>query len=263
MKSAIYQGYLRHRRFLPKAHRFTYPVFMMYLDLDELDEMLSLSPFWSRKAFRPARFQRSDYLGDPEVPLKQAICDRIFEETGVRHKGPIRLLANWRYFGFNMNPIACYYCFDDDEALRFVVVEVTNTPWGERQDYVLPSDPEQRFLRTRFRKQMHVSPFNPMDMMYRWCSNQPEKVLTMNLETEKAKQLHMDATMVLKRCEISTRSLNRIILRFPWMTAKVAFSIYWQALKLWIKRNPVYDHPAPGQPQQQEDLTLNQVKTKT
>ena len=262
MKSAIYQGYLRHRRFSPKAHRFTYPVFMVYLDLDELEQLLSLSPFWSRKAFRPARFQRSDFLGNPDVPLKQAVCDRIFETTGVRHNGSVRLLANWRYFGFNMNPIACYYCFDDAEALRFIVVEVTNTPWGERQNYVLPCDPEQRFLRTRFQKQMHVSPFNPMDMMYRWCSNQPENVLTMNLETEKAQQVHMDATMVLKRCEISADSLNRVLLRYPWMTAKVAFAIYWQALKLWLKHNPVYDHPDPDPSSQQQDLTVKQIKTK-
>lgn len=262
MKSAIYQGFLRHRRFLPGAHRFTYPVFMMYLDLDELDQVLSLSPLWSRKAFRPARFQRSDFLGDPTVPLKQAVCDRIFEETGVRHEGAVRLLANWRYFGFNMNPIACYYCFDVNDALQYIVVEVTNTPWGERQSYVLESDPKQRFLRTRFQKQMHVSPFNPMDMIYRWCSNQPGKMLTLNLETEKENEVHMDATMVLKRREISAASLNGIMLQFPWMTGKVAFSIYWQALKLWIKRNPFYGNPVSGEPQRQDQSITNQMKTK-
>ena len=262
MKSAIYQGYLRHRRFLPNAHRFTYPVFMMYADLDELDQILALTPLWSRRAFRPARFQRSDFLGDPAVPLKQAVCERIYQETGTLHEGPVRLLANWRYFGFNMNPIACYYCFDDDESLRFVVAEVTNTPWGERQSYVLRCDPTARFLRTRFHKKMHVSPFNPLDMVYRWCSNRPESLLTLNLETEKDNQVHMDATMVLKRQEISAASLNRIVLKHPWMTGKVALSIYWQALKLWIKRNPVYDHPEPGASQPQDCLTVNQMKTK-
>ena len=79
---------------------------MMYLDLDELDEVLAQSPFWSNRPFRPARFERSDFLGDPAVPLKKAVCERIHEETGVWHEGSVRLLANWRYFGFNMNPIA-------------------------------------------------------------------------------------------------------------------------------------------------------------
>ena len=89
MHSAIYQGFLRHRRFTPHQHRFSYRVFMMYLDLDELDEVLSMSPFWSKRRWRPARFQRSDFLGDPAVPLKQAVCDRIHEETGQRHLGRV------------------------------------------------------------------------------------------------------------------------------------------------------------------------------
>lgn len=263
MHSAIYQGYLRHRRFLPRAHRFSYQVFMMYLDLDELDEVLSKSPLWSIKPWRPARFRRSDFLGDPRVPLKQAVLDRIFEVTGFRHQGPVRMLSNLRYFGFNINPISCYYCFDDTGSLRYIVVEVTNTPWKERQSYVLQCDPDKRFQRIKFQKQMHVSPFNPMDMRYRWCSNNPSAMLTLNLETEKGDRVHMDATMALKRCEINATSLTGILLQHPWMTARVAAAIYWQALKLWIKRNPFYDHPATPDRDGQDQQTITRLKTKT
>ena len=260
MHSAIYQGVLRHRRFQPHAHRFSYRVFMMYLDLDELDELLAKSPLWSRGRLRPARFQRSDFLGDPEVPLKQAVCDRIEQQTGVRHEGSVRLLANWRYFGFIINPISCYYCYDAEEALKFIVVEVTNTPWGERQSYVLCCDPKQRFQRIKFNKQMHVSPFNPMQMKYHWCSNQPHKMLTLNLESECEEEVHVDATMALKRREITSASLAGVLLQYPWMTGKVAFLIYWQALKLWVKRNPIYDHP--GSRDQLDAATVNELKTK-
>jgi uncharacterized protein len=262
MHSAIYQGFVRHRRFQPHTHRFSYRVFMMYLDLDELDQVLALSPLWSRARFRPARFQRSDFLGDPEVPLKQAVCDRIHAQTGIRHEGSVRLLANLRYFGFNINPIACYYCFDRQESLRFIVAEVTNTPWGERQSYVLRCDPQQRFQRIEFDKQMHVSPFNPMDMRYRWCSNRPQKMLTLNLETECDSETHVDATMALRRREITSGALAKVLLQYPWMTGKVAFAIYWQALKLWFKRNPIYDHPRSSEPLQQDQSTIDQMKSK-
>ena len=263
MHSAIYQGYLRHRRFLPTEHRFSYQVFMMYLDLDELDEVLALSPLWSKRRFRPARFERSDFLGDPSMPLKQAVCERIHEETGVWHEGRVCMLANWRYFGFNINPIACYYCFDQAQALQYLVVEVTNTPWGERQSYVLHCDPKQRFQRKKFSKSMHVSPFNPMDMNYRWCSNLPRQMLTLNLETECDDEIHVDATMALKRRELSSSALSGILLQYPWMTAKVAVLIYWQALKLWFKRNPIYDHPVTGKLDPQDKSTINEPKTKT
>lgn len=261
MHSAIYQGLLRHRRFVPRAHRFSYRIFMMYLDLDELDEVFALSPLWSKRSFRPARFERSDFLGDPALPLKQAVCERIHEETGQRHEGRVCMLANLRYFGFIMNPITCYYCFDAREALQYIVVEVTNTPWNERQSYVLRCDPRQRYQRIKFVKQMHVSPFNPMSMNYRWCSNQPQQMLTLNLETQQAGDVHVDATMALKRREISASTLNAILLQHPWMTGKVAFTIYWQALKLWWKRNPFYHHPGAASDRQDEP-TIDRLSTK-
>jgi len=244
--SAIYQGYLRHRRHFPHGHRFCYPVFMMYLDLDELDSVLALSPFWSSKPWRPARFVRRDYLGDPEVPLADAVRERIREQTGRRHEGSIRLLANLRYFGYNQNPIACYYCFDAGEKLRFIVAEVTNTPWGERQSYVLECDPDRRIQRIEFGKEMHVSPFNPMQMQYRWRCNRPAEVLAVNLDAEVEGRVHVDATMALKRREIDARGLAAVLVRYPWMTARVALAIYWQALRLWFKRTPIYDHPVGG-----------------
>ncbi len=243
MHSAIYQGWVRHRRFHPVAHNFSYQVFMMYLDLSELDGVLNLSPWWSKKKWRPARFERSDFLGDPTMSLEQSIRNRIFEVAGEVQSGPIRMLANLRYFGFNINPITSYYCFDNHENLKTIVTEVTNTPWNERKSYVLKCDPNQPIQHLSFQKEMHVSPFNPMEMTYQWTSNNPAKGLSLNLETLFEGESQVDATMALKRREITTSSLASILLQHPWMTAKVVTSIYWQALKLGIKKAPFYDHP--------------------
>ena len=73
---------------------------------------------------------------------------RIREETGEEHTGPIYLLANLRYFGISMNPIACYYCFDDAQRLQFLVAEVNNTPWNERHSYVMQGPEDGVWLRT-------------------------------------------------------------------------------------------------------------------
>ena len=258
MHSAIYRGFLRHRRFTPRAHQFTYPVFMMYLDLDELPLVLKLSPLWSESRWRPARFVRRDFLGDARLPLDEAVRARVEQETGQRHEGPIRMLGNLRYFGFNINPICCYYCFDPDENLRTVVAEVTNTPWNERHSYVLPCDAERRIQRIEFQKQLHVSPFNPMEMKYHWRSNSPQKVLSLNLETETAGEIHLDATLALKRHALDASSLNATIRQYPWMTAKTAYAIYWQALRLWLKRVPFHSHPDG----RSDQPPINQIKTR-
>lgn len=244
MKSRLYTGTLRHRRHMPRAHAFKYRVFMPYLNLEEIDEVLSLSRLWSRARFAPASFRREDFLGDPAEPLQDEVRRRVFEETGENHSGPIYVLANMRYFGMQMNPLICYYCFNNDETgLEYLVAEVTNTPWNERHSYVLTAEPQQRVLRQDFAKTLHVSPFNPMEMHYSWRSNAPTDRLAIHLETHSDRGREFDATLALESEPISASAMHRILWRFPLMTAKVAAAIYWQALKLFIKRVPYHPHP--------------------
>lgn len=243
MKSAIYKGWVRHRRYSPKRHQFTYRVFMMYLDLAELDEVFSLTRLWSPRRFALARFKREDFLGDSSVPLDQAVRQQVAAQTGIYPSGPVRMLANLRYFGFIINPIACYYCFDQQERLQFIVAEVNNTPWDERHAYVLSCDPDSRNQRITFQKDFHVSPFNPMNIQYDWRSNLPGEKLRIHMQNHREGELEFDATVALEREPVTASSLRRLVISYPLMTVKVVLGIYWQALKLFVKRVPIHDHP--------------------
>ncbi len=198
--------------------------------------MLALLPGW---------FRRRDFLGDPGRPLDACVRDLVEAETGSRPDGPVMLLANLRYFGKLMNPIACYYCYEDDgETLSAVVAEVTNTPWGERHAYVLPATRGTALLRASFDKCFHVSPFNPMTMHYAWSSHVPGERIGIHLENRMNGSKVFDATLSLRREDISSGALARLLLlRFPLMTIKVAAAIYWEALRLFLKRAPFYGHP--------------------
>ncbi|MEP6389849.1 MAG: DUF1365 domain-containing protein [Halioglobus sp.] len=244
MKSRLYTGSLRHRRHQPREHRFSYRVFMPFINLAELPELFNGNPLWSATGFALARFKRSDFLGDETLPLEDEVRRRIREETGESHAGPIYLLANLRYFGYQMNPIACYYCFNEDETdLQYLVAEVNNTPWDERHSYVLRGPEAGQWLSTQFEKKFHVSPFNPMGMNYHWRSNTPGKRLVLHMATTVKADTIFDATLALKAQPMTRGALNKMLLRYPFMTAKVALAIYWQALKLFIKKVPFYPHP--------------------
>ena len=246
MHSRIYKGWVKHRRRAPTQNEFRYRLFMMYLDLAELPRLFERTPFWSAKRRALAWFKRSDYLGSPAIPLDQAVRDLVELKTAIRPTGSIRLLTHLRYFGYCMNPVSFYYCFDESgDTLSFIVADITNTPWKERHQYVLAVDPlDGRLKSFGFDKAFHVSPFLPMDMEYRWRFSEPGRRLFVNMQNSKNGTLIFDATLNLEQELISPWRLVRVLAVFPLMTAKVIATIHWQALKLWIKRTPFYNHPS-------------------
>ena len=247
MNSCIYEGRVKHTRTKPAVHQFSYRLFMMYLDHDELPTLFEKRWFWSVSRPALARFRRSDHLGAENEPLADAVRGVVEVETGTRPRGPIRLLTNLSYYGYCFNPVSFYYCFaDDGETVEFIVAEVNNTPWGERDTYVMDCRNESEMASSwRFqpRKKMHVSPFMPMELEYNWVLSAPADRLAIFMANSRNGKRFFNATLTLDRTPISGRSLAGGLIRFPFMTARIIFAIYWQALRLWIKRCPVYKHP--------------------
>ena len=248
MNSCIYSGWTRHRRLWPKAHKFRYRLFMLYLDLDELDHIFAQRWFLSTRRWAPMRFRRADYLGNANQPLADSVRLLVEQQTGQRPTGPIRLLTHIRYFGYCFNPISVYYCFANDaDTLQAIVAEVSNTPWGERHCYVLSGVRSDRH-HYQFNKQLHVSPFMAMDQRYDWRCNKPAGRLAVHIDLQQIVDGQLrkifDATLALQRKPLTGWTLAQVLLRFPCMTAVVIVAIYWQALRLWCKGLTIIDHPA-------------------
>lgn len=261
MHSAIYRGSLRHRRFFPKRHEFTYSSTLFYIDLDELPKLFDGVRGWSFDRRNFGSFRRTDFLGDSVVPLKDAVHSEVnklltLDKQNSRHcpDGAVRMLTNLRIFGFCFNPVTLYYLFNRHaDRPSMILAQVNNTPWNERHTYLIHCDEKTGKANSHFDKKFHVSPFNPLDMEYHWISSVPAENVLVHMENHASMQTkmnqveqysgcHMDATLTLKRQLWSKSLLQKILWLQPWAAIKVPVAIYWQALRLFIKGVPVYTH---------------------
>jgi len=242
LASALYEGRVRHRRFEPLRREFSYRLFLMYLDLGELDEVFRGRWLWSARRPAAAWLRRRDHFGDPAVPLEDTVRAEVERRLGRRPRGPIRMLAHLRYFGYCMNPATLFYCFDGHGELDAVVVEVHNTPWGEHHAYVL--DARGGRLDARAEKAMHVSPFLDMDYTYRFRMNAPGETLAVHIDNLRDGTPRFDATLTLRRRPIEARTLASVLVRYPLMTLRVTAAIYAQAAGLWLCGVRFHAHPA-------------------
>ncbi len=245
MEPAFYFGTLRHRRFAPARHEFTYGLFMAFLDIDRIPALASVSRLFSVNRFNWTSYDDRDHLGDPRLPLRTRL-ERDAAAAGLALPGgPIFLLTHLRYLGYCFNPVSFYYCYSAAGQLELILAEVNNT-FGERHNYWLgPHNrlPASGSLRYRTPKRMHVSPFMPMDHDYTFVFTPPGERLIVHMDTSGHGGPRFDATLRLARRPWRAASLHRALASRPWMTAKVIAAIHWEALRLYLKKVPVFTHP--------------------
>ena len=247
MTSCLYRGSLAHKRLTPAVNGFRYGLFMVYLDLAELDTVFDGRWLWSVERFNWATFRRGDHVRRPG-PLAEVVRKVVHEQLGFTPQGAIRILTQLRYCGYCFNPISIYYCYGaDNQTLEAIVAEVHNTPWGE--EYVRALDARKGpndgvFYRYELDKEFHVSPFMPLDIHYVWRFTAPEEKLAAGMELFREGKLMFNVALALERQPLDGANMARALLRWPWMTGRIITLIYWQALRLKMKGVPFVPHPS-------------------
>ena len=229
MNSAIYSGWVRHRRYSPKSHEFNYKLFLLCLDLDELND-LNFGPWFRVEKMAILSFRHQDYLGGEGKLTKQKVWDKVGALGGEQYGGKVVLLGQLRCFGMYFSPVNFYYCHDAEGTFKYLLAEVSNTPWNERHCYLV--DARQNVVMD---KTFHVSPFMNEDMQYHWRFTPLNDTLYLNIDNVKASEKLFDATFSMKREALSSKALIKNLLRVPAMTLNTVIGIHWEALKLFVK----------------------------
>jgi DUF1365 family protein len=243
-ESKIYVGNIHHRRFSPKAHSFDYSLFMLALDVYEIESAQHGFGVFGFSWYHPLRFVEKDYLKGEPFSLSQRIKNKVRALNGYKDIERIVMLVQVRSFGVYFSPANFYFCYDINKKCTQMLAEVSNTPWNERHYYWVDLQNEGEKIN---KKSFQVSPFMDLDMSYYWRVTPPssakerllisienKRVNSQNAEIEKL----FDVSLIMSKQEFTKKRLLRVWCQLPIMSIKVVSAIYWQALKIFLKRIP-------------------------
>ena len=240
--SALYLGRVRHRRMGGPEHRFSYPVWYLLADVDELGELDRGLRCFGHNRFNLAGIDDRDHMGRARRPIREKLTGWLRSRGVSREIGRVRLLTQPRVLGQVFNPVSFYFVDGPDGRLRYVVAEVNNT-FGETFAYLL--DAAGDVVRQDRSKRFHVSPFQPVDGDYRFRIARPGKRLGIHIEIVRGGERVFDSTLSLGRRELDATALLKTVARRPHIGLWTLGLIHLQALRLWIKRAPFFSKPEP------------------
>lgn len=259
LNSSIFNGQIRHRRYAPKQNSFNYHLYMLALDVDEVLNQKLPQGIFGYSWYNPIRFVEKDYLKGEPGSLKQRIQNKVKKLGGQWQEGRVTMLVQARCFGLYFSPANFYFCYNDSDSCQYMLAEVSNTPWNQRHYYLIDMK-NQGYTD----KEFHVSPFMDLDMKYHWRIKAPEKNsnqllvhienITVNNNQEKAKLF--DATLALTKQPFTFKMQCKVWSTLPVMTFKIVATIYYQALKLFIKKVPFVSY----QSSKTKSASINSIK---
>lgn len=240
----LYTGRTVHERRDP-AHRFSYRVAMMLIDLNRLNEAARSSALFSLERFNLYSFHRKDHGARDGSSLLDWARAR-FAEAGIEAEtARIRLLCSPRVLGYVFNPISIYFADDGEGRLIGVIYQVHNT-FGEAHAYVVPASGQAR-EQHEADKVFHVSPFFDLEGRYSFVLRQPREAFRLVIHKTRTDGPDFFASMMLKRSRASTARFAGLFASQPFSTLKTIAAIHFEALRLWSKGARFHSRPAPPQ----------------
>ncbi len=243
----IYSGKVWHQRLIPFQHRFSYRMLMVAVDLDNLSETFRSKFFLTHNRAGIFCLRDRDHFPNSTESLRDniiAMLPKRILEAPYR----IMLITQLAHFGFSFNPISFIVITSaDSDKILGIILEVHNTPWGERHYYELfDLQSKNGALCTQFNKILHVSPFLSMDFTYAFSLSQSYKGVVFKMENWQGDTEHFKAGIQLENHPLEPRQIALQFLMNPFSPYKTVAAIYWQALRLWIKGAKFCPHPKSG-----------------
>lgn len=239
MNSCLYECTVMHHRLEPKVNQFRYRMFMLALNLDEIDK-LAVGGL-SHNRWNLYSFRDRDHLTLPglETASLRENLTAWLANRGITLPigGQVLLVTLPRVLGYSFNPVSFYFCSDVDDLPLCAVVEVGNT-FRELKPYLIPAPDGDGRFRLITPKHFYVSPFSPLDLLFDFRLRVPDETLDIHIDDRAAERPVLLSALTGRRVPLTSSRLLWFTLKYPLITLKVIALIHWHALLLWMRRLP-------------------------
>lgn len=235
MTSQLFFGRVMHQRMIPMAYRFTYRVFGLLIDIDQIEQETNTLQWFSLDRFNLLSVQTRDH-GPRDGSAWRPWVEKTLAETGIHEPVNIRLSCYPRVLGYGFNPIAIWYCDNKNGETVAIISEVSNT-FGGVYHYVHHDTGQDLHwpVECIADKRFHVSPFIDMNQQYHFKFSQSDNSFGILINEYQNEQLHFIASQNSEIKPLNNLNLLKAFFMMPLMSFKIMFMIHWHALKIWIR----------------------------
>ncbi len=238
-RSSLYVGTVVHKRLAPRQHGFSYRVFTLCLDVDEIDLLHRRLWLFSRNRWNLLAFRDRD-LGDATQLSVGDKARQLLSDAGLAAFGHrIELVCYPRILGYVFNPLSVYFCRNEAGVIGAMIYEVSNT-FHERRAYLIevPTAPQDTIVQT-CAKELYVSPFTAPAGSYSFHVRPPGEELVVGVAFREQKHAVLKTHFRARRVPLSDWAIVRQLVRNPMMTLKIIGAIHFEAARLWAKGVPI------------------------
>ncbi|HEY5228520.1 MAG TPA: DUF1365 domain-containing protein [Opitutaceae bacterium] len=256
VRSSLYECHVMHHRFAPRTHRFDYRIFMLAVDLDELDSVARGIPILSVNRRNLYSFREADYLptgeklhngadSGPAAPpkgLKARVVDFLAGRGVSIPGGRVVLVTLPRVAGYLFNPVSFYFCYDSEARPVAAIAEVTNTFREMKQYFLGPGSFSARggesSFHCRIPKFFYVSPFSDVDVAFDFHLRDLGDSLSIRIDDFQGPDRTLTSVLSGRRRALTAGRLAWCSVKYPLITLRIIALIHVHALLLHLKRVP-------------------------
>jgi DUF1365 family protein len=231
MSHFFYEGTIYHKRVSPKIHEFTYPFFLLDIDITKLDCLVT--KYFSINGLNLFSFCTKDHFGSSDNFHEN--IEELLLKFDIEKPKSMRFITLPRILNYVFNPISILVLLNHENKPNQMLVEVKNYNGGSVVYPVVLEQESGTKYKGSVKKDMYVSPFLKREGVYKFTIDYTLAHMNISINLYEQGEKVLIASLFSTAKEYSSKNILNLFFRHTLLTIKVVTRTMWQSLRLYLK----------------------------